>query len=141
MVEDGQSKPKFETDMPKHGKVDPENQPHVGGNTWAGGSGGSDTAGLGGRGGPYRLDSGHQVHQISDEEKARVSDESKRKANEMAKEAFRKKLEEIGMGQNDYENFQRFSGAVQTQVEQTKDLLDEVCRRGRKGCGFVTKWW
>ena len=25
------------------------------GNRWAGGSGGSDTAGLGGRGGPYRL--------------------------------------------------------------------------------------
>ena len=60
--------------MPKHGKIDPENQPHVGGNTWAGGSGGSDTAGLGGRGGPYRLDSGHQVHQMSDEEKAETYD-------------------------------------------------------------------
>jgi hypothetical protein len=32
---------------PKHGKVDPANSPHVGGNTWAGGSGGADTAGLG----------------------------------------------------------------------------------------------
>ena len=30
---------------PKHGKVDPENQSHVGGNQWAGGSGGRDTAG------------------------------------------------------------------------------------------------
>lgn len=30
---------------PKHGKVDPENKPHVGGNQWAGGSGGRDTAG------------------------------------------------------------------------------------------------
>ena len=30
---------------PKHGKVDPANQPHVGGNQWAGGSGGRDTAG------------------------------------------------------------------------------------------------
>jgi von Willebrand factor A domain-containing protein 8 len=30
---------------PKHGKIDPENQPHVGGNQWAGGSGGRDTAG------------------------------------------------------------------------------------------------
>ena len=46
---------------------DPNNAPHVGGNTWAGGTGGSDTAGLGGRGGPYRLDKGHTVHQISDE--------------------------------------------------------------------------
>lgn len=31
---------------PKHGKVDPENQPHVGGNQWAGGTGGRDTAGI-----------------------------------------------------------------------------------------------
>lgn len=49
---------------PKHGKVDPENKPHVGGNTWAGGTGGRDTAGLGGKGGPYRLDAGHNVHQV-----------------------------------------------------------------------------
>lgn len=26
---------------PKHGKVDPNNEPHVGGNTWAGGTGGA----------------------------------------------------------------------------------------------------
>lgn len=49
---------------PKHGKEDAKNDPHVGGNTWAGGTGGSDTAGLGGRGGPYRLDRGHTVHQV-----------------------------------------------------------------------------
>lgn len=49
---------------PKHGKVDPNNKPHVGGNTWAGGTGGRDTAGLGGKGGPYRLDAGHNVHQV-----------------------------------------------------------------------------
>lgn len=30
---------------PKHGKIDPKNTPHVGGNTWAGGTGGRDTAG------------------------------------------------------------------------------------------------
>jgi hypothetical protein len=36
----------------KHGKEDPNNDPHVGGNTWAGGTGGRDTAGLGGKGGP-----------------------------------------------------------------------------------------
>lgn len=26
---------------PKHGKVDKSNEPHVGGNTWAGGTGGT----------------------------------------------------------------------------------------------------
>ena len=60
---------------PKHGKVDPTGAPHVGGNTWAGGTGGRDTAGLGGKGGPYRLDAGHNVHQLSDEEKDSVPDE------------------------------------------------------------------
>ena len=30
-------------DSPKHGKMDPDNAPHVGGNTWAGGTGGRDT--------------------------------------------------------------------------------------------------
>lgn len=50
---------------PKVGKIDPLNTPHVGGNTWAGGTGGSSTAGLGGRGGPYRLDAGHEVFQVT----------------------------------------------------------------------------
>ena len=59
-------------DSPKHGKMDPDNAPHVGGNTWAGGTGGRDTAGMGGIGGPYRLDAGHDVHQVSDEVKEQV---------------------------------------------------------------------
>ena len=69
---DGTSIPKTGVGEAKHGKVDPLNAPHVGGNTWAGGTGGSDTAGLGGRGGPYRLDAGHQVHQVSDKYKNEV---------------------------------------------------------------------
>ena len=56
-------------------QVDDKNAPHVGGNTWAGGTGGRDTAGLGGKGGPYRLDAGHDVHQLSDEEKNNIPDE------------------------------------------------------------------
>lgn len=39
---------------PKIGKFDPDNTPHVGGSTWAGGTGGYNTAGLGGVGGPFR---------------------------------------------------------------------------------------
>ena len=49
-------------------KVHPDNAPHVGVNTWAGGTGGRDTAGLGGKGGPYHLDAGHTVYQVSDAE-------------------------------------------------------------------------
>lgn len=47
----------------------------MGGNTWAGGTGGRDTAGLGGKGGPYRLDAGHSVHQLSDEEKKNIPED------------------------------------------------------------------
>lgn len=47
---DRSSIPRTGVSEPKHGKED--DKPHVGGNTWAGGTGGSDTAGLGGRGGP-----------------------------------------------------------------------------------------
>lgn len=47
---DGNSLDPPKTDTPKFGKWDENNDPHVGGNQWAGGTGGSDTAGLGGRG-------------------------------------------------------------------------------------------
>lgn len=47
----------------------------MGGNIWAGGTGGRDTAGLGGKGGPYRLDAGHDVHQIPDWEKEDIPEE------------------------------------------------------------------
>ena len=73
--------------------MDPNNAPHVGGNTWAGGTGGRDTAGLGGKGGPYRLDAGHDVHQLSDEEKDAVPDDVKRAAREMGRRAFKQRLE------------------------------------------------
>ncbi|KFZ46623.1 von Willebrand factor A domain-containing protein 8, partial [Antrostomus carolinensis] len=76
---------------PKHGKVDPDNMPHVGGNTWAGGTGGRDTAGLGGKGGPYRLDAGHKVYQISQAEKDAVPEEVKRAAREMGEKAFKQR--------------------------------------------------
>lgn len=55
----------LDVSSPKHGKVDEKNEPHVGGNTWAGGTGGRDTAGLGGKGGPYRLDAKHKVFQVT----------------------------------------------------------------------------
>lgn len=49
---------------PKVGVVDPLNEPHVGGNTFMGGTGGANTAGLGGAGGPFRFDSGNPVTQV-----------------------------------------------------------------------------
>ena len=50
--EEGKSSSPPSLSEPKEGKWDEENKAHVGGNQWQGGTGGSDTAGLGGRGGP-----------------------------------------------------------------------------------------
>eukprot|EP00965_Chrysotila_dentata_P228907 6196870-Pleurochrysis_carterae.AAC.3 len=61
----------------------------AGGNTWAGGTGGRDTAGLGGKGGPYRLSGSQPIHQVSEEEKVRIG------AWEAARLRFR--LSELGL--------------------------------------------
>ena len=68
----------------------------VGGSQWAGGTGGSNTAGLGGRGGPYRLDKGHNVHQVPDHMKE-MSEEARAKARAMAQEALKERLSSLGM--------------------------------------------
>jgi MoxR-like ATPase len=125
----GISTPKTRASSPKHGKEDPDNTPHVGGNTWAGGTGGSDTAGLGGRGGPYRLDKGHPIHQISDEMKDQVSEEAKRRAKEMANEALAKKLEELNMGKLDWERYNSVRARVEENIKDMKRYLKDLQKR------------
>ncbi|KAM8976160.1 von Willebrand factor A domain-containing protein 8 [Pelodytes ibericus] len=117
---------------PKHGKLDPNNTPHVGGNTWAGGTGGRDTAGLGGKGGPYRLDAGHTVHQVSQAEKDAVPEEVKRAAREMAEKAFKQRLKEIQMSEYDANTYERFSSSVRRQVQSLLVILDSLQAKGKE---------
>uniref|UniRef100_A0A3Q2TY78 von Willebrand factor A domain-containing protein 8 n=1 Tax=Fundulus heteroclitus TaxID=8078 RepID=A0A3Q2TY78_FUNHE len=117
---------------PKHGKMDPSNAPHVGGNQWAGGTGGRDTAGLGGKGGPYRLDAGHKVHQVSQAEKDAVPEEVRRAAREMAEKAFKERLKEIGMSEYDASTYERFSSAVRRQVQSLRIILDSLQAKGKE---------
>ncbi|XP_017778440.1 PREDICTED: von Willebrand factor A domain-containing protein 8 [Nicrophorus vespilloides] len=117
---------------PKHGKEDPKNEPHVGGNTWAGGTGGRDTAGLGGKGGPYRLDKGHDVHQLSDEEKAAVPEHIQRAAREMGKQAFEAKLKEIGMSGYDASLYNQFSKSVSKQVQSLRVVLSTLQAKNKE---------
>ncbi|RVE39896.1 hypothetical protein evm_015454, partial [Chilo suppressalis] len=107
---------------PKHGKEDPKNEPHVGGNTWAGGTGGRDTAGLGGKGGPYRLDKGHNVHQLSDAEKDDIPEHVKKAAREMNRKAFEERLKEIKMSEYDAKLYEQFLRAVQPQRSRQMTL-------------------
>ncbi|KAH8408927.1 hypothetical protein KR009_003780 [Drosophila setifemur] len=117
---------------PKFGKLDPKNEPHVGGNTWAGGSGGRDTAGLGGKGGPFRLDKGHKVHQLSDAEKADVPEEIKKAAREMNRKAFEDKLKEIRMSAHDHQLYAQFSEPNRRQVQQLKAVLEAMQTKSKE---------
>jgi hypothetical protein len=125
--EGGISTPRTRTSSPKHGKETTE--AHVGGNQWAGGTGGSDTAGLGGRGGPYRLDLGHKVHQVSDEMKEEVSDEAKKKAKAMGEAALAEKLKELNMGKGDWDRYENLRMRVEVQIQQLKVHLKDIKRR------------
>ncbi|XP_026327671.1 von Willebrand factor A domain-containing protein 8-like [Hyposmocoma kahamanoa] len=109
---------------PKHGKED--DKPHVGGNTWAGGTGGRDTAGLGGKGGPYRLDKGHDVHQLSQAEKDDVPEHVKKAAREMNRKAFEERLKEIRMSEYDAKLYEQFYRAVQPQIGALRGVLAEL---------------
>ena len=128
----GISTPKTRSSSPKYGKIDPDNVPHVGGNTWAGGTGGSDTAGLGGRGGPFRLDAGHPVHQISEELKAEVSEEAQRRAKEMAEEALEQKLKDLDMGKLDWDRYDNLRKQVDVQIQQLRSHLKDLRRRNEE---------
>lgn len=88
--------------------------------------------GLGGRGGPYRLDLGHPVHQISDEMKAEVSEESKRRAKEMAAEALDKKLKELDMGKLDWKRYEYLRTQVEEQITQLKSYLKDLKKRSEE---------
>ncbi|KAI8846560.1 AAA domain-containing protein [Chytridium lagenaria] len=129
-VEMAATKPPPEASDPKHGKLDPNNDPHIGGNQWAGGTGGSDTAGLGGRGGPYRLDSGNPIHQLSDEDKAKVPPHVLERARGLGRQALEARLKEIKMSSTEGEIYGAYSGRVRADVARMKVVLEGV--RDRK---------
>ncbi|KAF4730560.1 von Willebrand factor A domain-containing protein 8, partial [Perkinsus olseni] len=116
--------------QPKHGKED--DAPHVGGNTYAGGTGGADTAGLGGVGGPYRLDKGHPVHQVSDEVKSSISPEAAEAARKMGQEALRKRLEEIRMSASDWQRYKELVNSVSDEIGQLRRVLHTTDSRLRE---------
>ncbi|XP_076618440.1 von Willebrand factor A domain-containing protein c12.2 isoform X2 [Colletes latitarsis] len=122
----------LDVSSPKHGKIDEKNDPHVGGNTWAGGTGGRDTAGLGGKGGPYRLDAGHTVHQLSDEEKNAVPEHIKKAAREMGLKAFQQRLKDIKMSEYDHKLYSQFSSPVQRQVQALRNIIGSLQAKSKE---------
>ncbi len=118
--------PRESEQSPKHGKASDGKQ-HVGGNTWEGGTGGSSTAGLGGRHGPYRLDLGKfDVHQVADEDKVWTDPEAEKRARQMAKEALEKRLKEIDMGSGEFAAYSKYASRVQREVELVRGMVAQL---------------
>ncbi|KAN0062821.1 hypothetical protein ACQY0O_004641 [Thecaphora frezii] len=115
-----------ELDRPKEGKEDPDNKPHVGGNTWRGGVGGRDTAGLGGRGGYERLYKGHKIHQISDRLKRDVPDHIKKEARALARAALEKQLRENGLAPHEAVNMHEMRQKVAPYVQHLSNVLNDL---------------
>uniref|UniRef100_A0A8R1I809 VWFA domain-containing protein n=1 Tax=Caenorhabditis japonica TaxID=281687 RepID=A0A8R1I809_CAEJA len=113
-------------DEPKLGKFDPKNAPHTGGNQWMGGTGGYNTAGLGGIGGPFRLDAGHDVHQMPDFAKQQVPAHILRKAKEVAKLEYAKKLREINMSDYDASAYDTVWDKVQASSRKLSSVIDQL---------------
>ncbi|GAA5909649.1 hypothetical protein JCM8208_003837 [Rhodotorula glutinis] len=115
-----------DTDLggPKYGKTD--NEEHHGGNTWAGGTGGRDTAGLGGRGGYMRLYKGHDIRQIPDGLKAQVPDEIQNRARDMARKELAEKLAEIDMTSAQASSYTLYHERVRAHVHQLVTFLENL---------------
>ncbi|PKI82422.1 hypothetical protein MVES1_003389 [Malassezia vespertilionis] len=118
--------PDSSLDRPKEGKDDPNNDPHVGGNTWRGGTGGRDTAGLGGKGGYERVYKGHQVHQISDEEKRDVPDHITEEARAMARKALAEKLASDRLDPEELAYVLQIKKQVAGQVQHLANVLNAL---------------
>ncbi|KAJ3505514.1 hypothetical protein NLJ89_g7376 [Agrocybe chaxingu] len=114
-------------DQPKEGEHD--DKEHSGGNRWAGGTGGRDTAGMGGRGGYKRLYKGGDIKQVSDKLKQDVPDEVKERAREMARQELQRRLEELDMSAAEAKGYSVLLNATQTHMASLLDLLEHLAAK------------
>lgn len=119
-------------EAPKHGKVDPDNAPHVGGSMWAGGTGGSNTAGMGGRGGPYRLAGGQSVVQVTPDAAAAVPAAVRAQARAMAAAALEARLAELRLGERDVQRYAERVRGVAADIAQLRGVLASADARAHE---------
>ncbi|CAE7027981.1 unnamed protein product [Symbiodinium natans] len=96
---------------------------HIGEGPWDGGSGGTGTAGIGGRAGPYRLDVGQDLVMLTEEQKKEVSEEWHKKAQQMADEAYAHRLSELKMSAHDETEYRRLLQSVEAQISAFRLVL------------------
>lgn len=64
------------------------------------------------------------MHQVSDEAKAEVSEEAKKAARQMAKKGLEDRLQEIGMGEQEWSMYQRFADPIQDDIVKLRGILE-----------------
>ncbi|KAF7342156.1 von Willebrand factor A domain-containing protein 8 [Mycena venus] len=127
-IQDVKFKPKnTELGEPKEGEHD--DKEHHGGNKWAGGTGGRDTAGMGGRGGYKRFYKGGDIKQVSDELKQQVPDHVREKAREMARQELQRRLEELDMSVSQAAGYGELLNATQAHMVSLYDLLEHLAAK------------
>ncbi|KAF7292707.1 hypothetical protein MIND_01168900 [Mycena indigotica] len=112
---------------PKEGEHD--DKEHSGGNRWAGGTGGRDTAGLGGRGGYKRLYKGGNIKQVSDELKGQIPSHIRDKARAMAAQELKRRLEELDMSEGDAAGYGQLLAATSAHMVSLFDLLEHLAAK------------
>jgi MoxR-like ATPase len=116
---------------PKFGEFDGKH--HRGGATFAGGQGGGDTAGIGGTGGPARLDLGHgHVFQVSDEVKQQVDRKVLDASRAMAKQALAEKLSAIEMSDFDSGRYDAMMNEMKAEIRQLRSILESAAAKGKE---------
>ncbi|KAF9011991.1 AAA domain-containing protein [Cyathus striatus] len=127
-VQDIEFEPKStELTEPKEGVHD--DKEHSGGNTYAGGTGGRSTAGMGGMGGYKRLYKGGDIKQVSDSLKDNVPDNIKEKAREMARQELQRRLEELDMSASEAKGYSQLLTATQAHMLSLHDLLEHLAAK------------
>uniref|UniRef100_A0A914VNL8 Reverse transcriptase domain-containing protein n=1 Tax=Plectus sambesii TaxID=2011161 RepID=A0A914VNL8_9BILA len=113
-------------DEPKVGKFDPTNAPHVGGNTWAGGTGGYNMADLGGVGRPFRLDADSDIYQMLESVKVQVPDHIRQRVRKLARCTYKKQLQDIDMNEYDEDVCEKFFDNVAKQSVLLKVIIESL---------------
>ncbi|KAJ4490439.1 AAA domain-containing protein [Lentinula aciculospora] len=129
-VKDVQYTPKSPTELlgdPKEGELD--DKQHVGGNRYAGGIGGRETAGLGGRGGYKRLYKGGDIKQLPETAKREVPEEIRETAREMARQELQRRLEELDMSVIEAQGYGQLLQATQSHMLSLFDLLEHLAAK------------
>lgn len=82
--------------------------------------------GLGGIGGPYRLDSGHQVYQVPDDVKAAVPEHIRKAARELGEKVFKERLKEIEMSEYEHEVYEKYLNKISSEIKMLRSIIESL---------------